>query len=230
MPPKKRPRAAEPFTVDVPKPLPTEFDGSHWWTEVDGRRLRLSNLTKIFWPERGYTKGDLVAYYHNIAPRILRYLKDRPLTLKRMPDGRNGGHFFEKDAPSYAPEWMPRCHVPHFETEFWGGRRKAGPKDYNDFLMVLDEAALLYVANLGCIEMHPLHARCESLDKPDYLFFDLDPAEGARYSDVVVVAQYVRAALGAFDLPSYPKLSGMTGVQVFVPIVRGRASTRRASS
>jgi bifunctional non-homologous end joining protein LigD len=214
-------RASEVFTVEVPKPLRTQFDGTHWWTDVGGRRLRLSNLNKIFWPERGYTKGDLLAYYHNIGPRILRYLRDRPLTLRRMPDGTNGPHFFEKDAPAYTPDWMPRCHVPHFETEFWGGRRKAGPKDFNDFLMANDEAGLLYIANLGCIEMHPLHARCSSLDKPDYLFFDLDPAEGASFEDVVIVAGYVRAALGALDLPSYPKTSGMTGVQVYVPIARG---------
>src|SRR5207249_11622866 len=105
-------RAGGPaFTVDFPKELPAERRGEHWWMEVDGQELRLSNLDKVFWPDEGYTKGDLVAYYYNVAPRILPYLAGRPLTMKRMPNGMTGRHFYEKEARSHTPPRIPRCAV-----------------------------------------------------------------------------------------------------------------------
>jgi bifunctional non-homologous end joining protein LigD len=176
--------------------------------EVDGRRLRLSNLDKVFWPQEGYTKGDLLAYYYNVAPTILRYLQGRPLTMKRMPDGIEGPHFYEKNAPSHTPDWMPRCRVESEEDEARMG--------YNDFLVANDVAGLLFVANLGAIEFHPLHSRCESIDHPDYLFFDLDPFEPATFEDVLAVARHVKVALDHLGLPSYPKTSGATGMQIYV--------------
>src|SRR5437773_5017734 len=104
-----RRRSGPAFTIDFPRPLPAERKGEHWWTEADGRRLRLSNLDKVFWPEEGYTKGDLIAFYYNIAPWILPYLHQRPLTMKRMPNGISGQFFYEKEAPSHTPPWMQRC-------------------------------------------------------------------------------------------------------------------------
>ena len=196
------------FRVETPKPLPAERDGEHWWMETDGRRLRLSNLDKVFWPDEGYTKGDLLAYYYNAADLIMPYLRDRPLTMKRMPDGITGPHFYEKNAPSHTPEWMPRCRVESDDDE-----AKMG---YNDFLVANDLAGLLFVANLGAIEFHPLHSRCDSIDHPDYLFFDLDPFPPATFEDVLAVARHVRAALDHLGLPSYPKTSGATGMQVYV--------------
>jgi bifunctional non-homologous end joining protein LigD len=175
---------------------------------VDGRRLRLSNLDKVFWPEEGYTKGDLLAYYYNVADTLLPYLADRPLTMKRMPDGITGPYFYEKNAPSHTPEWVPRCRVAGDDDEARTG--------YNDFLVANELAGLLFVANLGAIEFHPLHSRCDSIDHPDYLFFDLDPFEPATFDDVLAVARHVRTALEHLGLPSYPKTSGATGMQIYV--------------
>lgn len=181
--------------------------------EREGRRLRLSNLDKPYWPDEGYTKGDLLAYYFNLAETLLPYLRDRPLTMKRMPDGIRGPYFFEKNAPEHTPDWMPRCRVESEEDEARMG--------YNDFLVANDVAGLLFVVNLGAIEMHPLHSRCATIDHPDYLFFDLDPFPPATFEDVLAVARHVRAALEALGMPSWPKTSGATGMQVYVGIEPG---------
>ena len=210
MPARKRRTGDRAFTVELPTPLGAEKSGDAWWLEVEGRELRLSNLDKVFWPEEGYTKGDLLAYYLNVAPLILPHLSDRPLTMKRMPDGIAGPHFYEKTAPSHTPEWIPRCPVRSEDS-------KGGVIGY---LMVNDLPSLLYVANLGCIEMHPLHSRCGSVDTPDYLFFDLDPMD-APFEAVRTVALHVKAALDALGVASYPKTSGATGIQIYVPVEAG---------
>ncbi|RPJ13205.1 MAG: hypothetical protein EHM22_04950 [Actinobacteria bacterium] len=209
MSPRKK-ASGRAFTVEFPQPLPAEKRGDAWWMDAEGRELRLSNLDKVFWPDEGYTKGDLVAYYYNVAELILPHLRERPLTMKRMPDGISGPFFYEKTAPSHTPDWIPRCPVRSDES-------KDGVIGY---LMVNDLATLLFVANLGCIEMHPLHSRCSTIETPDYLFFDLDPM-GASFEDVLIVARHVRAALGALGLTGYPKTSGATGVQIYVPVERG---------
>ena len=207
-----RKRASGPaFTAALPKPLPVEKRGEAWWMEVDGRELRLSNLDKVFWPDEGYTKGDLVGYYYNAAGLILPHLLERPLTMKRMPDGIAGDFFYEKSAPSHTPDWLPRCPV---ESE----DAKTGLIDY---LMVEDTAGVLFMANLGCIEFHPLHSRCRSVESPDYLFFDLDPFPPITFGDVLAVALHVKAALDALGLVGYPKTSGATGVQIYVPVEPG---------
>jgi bifunctional non-homologous end joining protein LigD len=207
---KKKVTSGRAITVEFPKQLEAEKRGDAWWAEVDGRELRLSNLDKVFWPDEGYTKGDLVAYYLNVGRLILPYLGQRPLTMKRMPDGVAGGFFYEKTAPSHTPDWIERCPVQSDDA-------RTGVIGY---LMVNDLSTLLYVANLGCIEMHPLHSRCMSVEQPDYLFFDLDPM-GAPFEDVIAVALHVRAALDALGLVGYPKTSGATGVQIYVPIENG---------
>ncbi len=202
-------RRDRPFTLEVPRPLPVQRRGDAWWAEVAGRELRLSNLDKIFWPEEGYTKGDLLAYYLNVADLLLPYLRQRPLTMKRMPDGIAGPFFYEKSAPSHTPSWMPRCPV-----EGEGG-------DLIDYLMVEDPAGLLFVVNLGCIELHPLHSRCGTLSSPDYLFFDLDPFPPVTFEDVLAVARHVRVVLQGLGLEGHPKTSGATGLQVLVPLTPG---------
>lgn len=198
------------FTIDMPLELPVRQEGDHWWMEHEGRELRLSNLKKIWWPEEGFTKGDVLRYYWNVAPLIIPHLRERPLTRKRMPNGIDGEFFYEKEKPAGIPEWVPYCPVLDAETG----------KVIN-YLTAPDAGALLFVANLGAIEMHPLHARCHSIDLPDYLFFDLDPFEPATFDDVRIVARHVRAALDALGLASYPKISGATGMQIFVPILQG---------
>ena len=212
MPSRKRATSGgHAFTLELPKSLDVRQDGDAWWAEVDGRELRLSNLTKLFWPTEGYTKGDLLAYYWNVADLVGPYLHARPLTMKRMPDGAEGPFFYEKTAPSHTPDWIHRCKVLSEDA-------KAGVIDY---LTVDDAATLLYVANLGCIEMHPLHSRCEDVEHPDYFFFDLDPFEPYTYEDVLTVARHIKVLLDQLGLVAYPKTSGATGLQIYVPVRRG---------
>ena len=209
MPAKKRGGPA--FTVEFPRPLEARRDGDAWWFEIDGRELRLSNLTKPYWPQ-GITKGDLLSYYLNAADLIVPHLAGRPLTMKRMPDGIEGPFFYEKTAPAHTPDWIERCQV-HSDDA------KGGVIDY---LMVNDTASLLYVANLGCIEFHPLHSRCADVAHPDYLFFDLDPFPPYTYEDVLAVARHIKVLLDQFGLSAYPKTSGATGMQIYLPVERGR--------
>ncbi len=204
-------RGGPAFTVEFPDPLPAERRGEAWWVEIAGRELRLSNLDKVFWPDEGYTKGDLVAFYHNVAALILPHLLERPLTMKRMPDGVAGPFFYEKSAPSHTPDWLPRCPVLSEDA-------KDGLIDY---LMVEDAAGVLFMANLGCIEFHPLHSRCRSVESPDYLFFDLDPFPPITFDDVLAVALHVKTALDSLGLTGYPKTSGATGMQIYVPVEPG---------
>ncbi|MGZ5297187.1 MAG: non-homologous end-joining DNA ligase, partial [Actinomycetota bacterium] len=214
MPPKLHRARTSPtaFTVEFPKAIEARPDGDVWWFEVDGRELRLSNLNKVFWPDEGYTKGDLIAYYFNVAQLMLPHLTGRPLTMKRMPDGIDGPFFYEKSAPSHVPDWIGRCKV-------LSGDAKTGVIDY---MTIEDTAGLLYIANLGCIEFHPLHSRCEDVEHPDYLFFDLDPFPPYTYEDVLTVARHIKALLDQLGLTAFPKTSGATGLQIFVPIERGR--------
>ncbi len=202
------------FTVEFPHDLDARRDGDAWWFEIDGRELRLSNLNKVFWPDEGYTKGDLVAYYLNVAELIVPHLRERPLTMKRMPDGINGPHFYEKSAPSHVPDWIGRCKVLSEDA-------KTGVIDY---MTIEDAAGVLYVANLGCIEFHPLHSRCEDVEHPDYLFFDLDPFPPYTYEDVLTVARHIKTLLDQLGLNAYPKTSGATGMQIYMPIEHGRYS------
>ena len=190
-----------------PRPLPARRAGDAWLLEADGRRLRVSNLDKRYWPDDGYSKGDLLAYYWNVAELLLPHLRDRPLTMKRMPDGLAGEPFYEKQVPAHAPDWLPTAAVPsEDETRVV------------EFVVVQDLPTLEYVANLGCIEMHPLHSRAGSLDRPDYAFFDLDPFPPYTFADVRTVAMLVKVVLDGLGLRGYPKTSGATGMQVFVPL------------
>ena len=213
MPPKrKRARTSpEPFTIAFPTALDARKDGDAWWFEVDGRELRLSNLDKIFWPDEGYTKGDLIAYYLNVSDLMLPHLAQRPLTMKRMPDGIDGPFFYEKSAPSHVPDWIGRCKVLSEDA-------KTGVIDY---MTIEDTAGLLFIANLGCIEFHPLHSRCVDVEHPDYLFFDLDPFPPYTYEDVLTVARHIKALLDQLGLAAFPKTSGATGLQIFLPVERG---------
>lgn len=194
-------------TVEFPTAFTPSKRGEHWYVESDGRELKLSNLTKVLWPEKGYTKGDLLAAYFNLAPWLLPYLRDHPLTLWRMPDGIHGDHFFEKQAPAHTPDWVPRAYV-----------EGAGSRGHIDYLMAQDVASLLYVANLGCIEMHPLHSRQFDMTVPDYAFFDLDPFPPITFAQVRRTALIINAALRQLGLKGYPKISGATGIVVYVPL------------
>jgi bifunctional non-homologous end joining protein LigD len=174
-----------------------------------GREVRLSNLRKPFWPALGITKGDLLQYYADVSPSLLPHLHDRAMVMKRYPHGWDGAFFFMKRAPEPRPAWIETCSIKHDSG------------NVIDFPIIQDLAALLWVVNLGCIDLNPWYARCDDTDRPDFLHFDLDPVEGATFARVRETALAVRAALDALELPSYPKTTGSKGIHVYVPIVRG---------
>ena len=172
------------------------------------RAVRLTNLEKVFWPEEGHTKGDLIAYYRAISPWILRYLRDRPLVMTRFPDGIHGKSFFQKDAPGFGPEWLRK-------ERMWsehGGREI-------DYFVCDDEESLLYVINLGTIPLHIWASRVGSLQRPDWCILDLDP-KGAPFGNVVKVALAARRLCDEIELPAYLKTSGSTGLHVLIPLGR----------
>jgi bifunctional non-homologous end joining protein LigD len=196
-------------TVEFPVELPVVKKGQHWVARAGARELKLSNLNKVFWPEEGYTKGDLLTYYFNISGAMLPHLIERPLTLKRMPNGITGDFFYEKNAPKHTPSWMPTIPV----------KAEAETKTIN-FLSVNDVVHMLWIVNLGAIEFHPLHARGSQQNRPDYAFFDLDPFEPAGYDEVKHVASLIKLVLDRLELRCYPKTSGATGMQIMVPLDR----------
>ncbi|MEX1181865.1 MAG: non-homologous end-joining DNA ligase [Gemmatimonadota bacterium] len=179
--------------------------------EVNGREVRLTNLDKVFWPESGISKGDLIEYYAQIAPALLPHLVDRAMVMKRYPHGIDGDFFFMKRAPEPRPDWIETCPIEH------------GSGSIIHFPMIQDAAALLWVINLGCIDLNPWYARCDDVDRPDFLHFDLDPVPGATWERVVEAALLVQEALAALEMPAYPKTSGSKGIHIYVPIVRGPA-------
>lgn len=177
---------------------------------VDGRELRLTNLNKIYFPENGYRKRDLLAYYFWAAPIILPFLKDRPLVLRRYPNGIHGVPFFQKDAGKDTPDWVKTVAI---ASE--SGRHSGGTVHY---VVANDRATLLYLTNLGCIDHNPWSNRYDDQDHPDYAFFDLDPSEGATFGDVIRFARLLLETLGKMGLKAYPKTSGATGFHIYVPI------------
>jgi bifunctional non-homologous end joining protein LigD len=196
----------EPFTVEWRALPPITQRDNAWYADIGGRQVRLTNLDKRFWPDEGYTKGDVIAYYLTMADAVLPYVRDRPLTMKRMPNGVAGDFFYEKQAPSHTPPWIRTAPVVAIRS---GARI--------DYVLATDAASLAWIANLGCIELHPWHSRVQSLGAPDYAFFDLDPF-GVDFSVVRDVALHVKAVLEQLGLRGYPRTSGATGMQVYVPL------------
>ena len=176
------------------------------------RELRLSNLDKPFWPDEGITKGDLIAYYRDVAEVLVPHLRQRPFTMRRYPDGWQGKHFFQKQSPTHMPSWIKRSPQPASTRE--------GEKKVIDYALVDDELALLWMANMGCIDMHAWSSRVDKPERPDWVMFDLDPSEGATFDDVVAVAGLVKETLDLLELASYPKTSGSRGIHVLVPVAR----------
>jgi bifunctional non-homologous end joining protein LigD len=197
--------------LTFPTELPAAGTSKKRFVSTDGVEVSVTNLEKVFWPDEGITKGDLLAYYFNIGETILPYLHDRPLALKRMPDGVTGKYFFQRNAPDYTPDWVNLCAIE--------------PEDgkVDETVIITKLADLLFVANLGCIEMHPLHSRCERYDVPDYMVLDLDPMEPAGFAEALVIAKQVKVVLDFLELEGYPKTSGATGVQVYVPVAEGHS-------
>src|SRR3954468_15407541 len=180
----------------------------HAVVAVDGKEVRLTNLRKVFWPAIGLTKGDLLQYYADVAPVLLPHIRNRAMVMKRYPHGAGGEFFFMKRAPSPRPEWIEICSIDH------------GSKGIIDFPMIQDVAALLWVVNLGCIDLNQWYATCDDVDRPDYVHFDLDPG-AAPFDRVLESALIVKEALDTLKMPAYVKTTGSKGLHVYVPIVRG---------
>jgi bifunctional non-homologous end joining protein LigD len=180
---------------------------------VEGR-VKLSNLDKVFFAKEGITKGDLLDYYRAVAPVLLPHLRQRPFTMRRYPDGAEGKAFFQKDAPSHMPEWIPRFRVEVSTRE--APRRKK----WIEAPVVNDEDALLWMVNMGCIDMNTWYSRVDKPDRPDFVLFDLDPSADAGFKETVQVALIVKQALDALGLVSFPKTSSADGMHVLVPVER----------
>jgi bifunctional non-homologous end joining protein LigD len=175
---------------------------------VANKEVRLTNLRKTFWPELRLTKGDLLQYYADVAAALLPHIRNRAMVMKRYPHGAAGPFFFMKRAPEPRPRWIETCRIDH------------GSGNVIDFPMIQDEAALMWVINLGCIDLNQWYATCDDVDRPDYLHFDLDPGVAA-FDRVIESALIVREALESLNMRPLAKTTGSKGMHVYVPIVRG---------
>jgi len=203
-------RASEPPVRTPSKKPPIVIpDSASAEIEVAGEAVRLTNLNKLFWPDSQITKRDLLQYYAGISPVLMPHLVDRAMVMKRYPDGAYGKSFFQKRAPDPRPKWVPVCEILHPSANLV------------DFPVIQSAAGLLWVVNLGCIDLNPWYARCDDVDRPDYLHFDLDPTPGADFNQVRQTALVVRDALAELKVPCYPKTTGSRGIHIYVPIVRG---------
>ncbi|HEX7082581.1 MAG TPA: DNA ligase D [Gaiellaceae bacterium] len=178
------------------------------------RTLKLSNLDKPFWPDEEITKGDLLAYYRQVAPVLVPHLRKRPFTMRRYPDGAYGEAFFQKDAPKHMPDWIPTYRA------LVSTRDRSRSKKHVDFPLVDDELALLWMVNMGCIDMNTWYSRVDRPDRPDFVLFDLDPTPEVPWSQTVEVALILRELLDQLGLRSFPKTSGGKGFHVLVPLDR----------
>lgn len=173
--------------------------------KICGHELKFTNLNKLYWPEDGICKRDMLNYYFRVAEYILPYLKDRPQSLNRFPGGIHAGNFYQKDVTGKAPGWVKT--FPHTTNE----------GEHQNYAVGTDEATLLWMASLGCIEMNPWFSRIQSPDMPDYCVIDLDPDKNT-FEQVIRAALEVKKVLDAIDVPGYCKTSGSTGIHIYIPL------------
>jgi bifunctional non-homologous end joining protein LigD len=197
------PRSKRLRTVELPA------DRQDLELTVEGKTVKLTNLGKVFWPDLGITKRDLIQFYADVAPLLLPHIEHRAMVMKRYPNGAYSDFFFQKRAPVPRPDWIDICSIEHSSGSVI------------DFPVVRDVPTLLWVVNLGCIDLNPWYARCDDVNRPDYLHFDLDPVKGADFDDVLKTALRVHEALNSLQLPNYAKTTGSRGIHVYVPIERG---------
>ncbi len=202
-----RSRTLASADVDFPSQVRVTSEGERFVPTTSDRPITFSNVDKLFFPEHGYTKGDLIQYYTSVAPLLLPHLQGRPISMSRFPDGINGPSFYEKRAPGHQPDWMRSVPVP---SDSQGG--------VIDFLLADSPEALMWFANMGCIEIHPFHSTARSLEHPSYAIFDFDPAEGSSWDQVSAAGRLLRVALGQLGLEGHPKVSGSKGLHVYVPL------------
>jgi bifunctional non-homologous end joining protein LigD len=192
----------------LPQPLAIPTSTDNVILRVQGREVRLTNLRKPFWPERQITKGGLIQYYADVADVLLPHIRDRAMVMRRYPDGAAGASLFMKAAPSPRPSWIRTCAISH-----------DGDKVVN-FPVIDDLPSLLWVINLGCIDLNQWYGRCDDYNRPDYLHFDLDPSEGTSFELVRECGLIVRDALETLGMKPLVKTTGSRGLHVYVPIVR----------
>lgn len=173
-------------------------------TKIGKRQLELSNLKKVLFPEDHFVKAELIEYYLRIAPTILRHIKGRPLSLVRFPDGIDGEQFFQKNRPTWAPDWIDHIAL--------------GDEDKVDYILATEEATLVWLANLACIELHQMHCRTPHYDKPDYIVYDLDPPPGYPFKDIVTMAFDLRKLVESYGYHTFVKTTGGKGVHILTPI------------
>jgi bifunctional non-homologous end joining protein LigD len=178
----------------------------------------LSNLDKVLFPEPGFTKRDLIRYYVTISPVMLPYLRDRPLNLWRWPDGVTGKSFWQKQIPSYAPEWIQRWDYP-----------EAGSSESHTYFVADRVATMAWLANHATIDMHPWTSTIDAYRNPTYALIDIDPGTKTTFDEVVTLAKLYRAALGHLDVKAWPKVTGKRGIQIWLPI-EPRYSYRETSA
>src|SRR6185369_13116620 len=199
----KRRRKSPVPEIKLPK------DKNNLDVQLDDHVVRLTNLNKLFWPKLGVTKRDLIQYYLDVAPVLLPHVFDRAMVMKRYPNGAAGEFFFMKRAPSPRPDWIEICNIEH----------ESG--NVINFPMIQDVAALMWVINLGCIDLNQWYAKCDDVDRPDYVHFDLDPTPGASFERVCEAALFLKLALDSIKMPSLLKTTGSKGIHIYVPIKRG---------
>lgn len=175
---------------------------------VEGREIEVTNLEKLLWPDEGITKADYIHFVFMLSHRLLPQLKDRPLTVTRYPDGIDGEGFYQKDCPAYAPDWIPTYPVASDKSD-----------KVTRYILPQEPATLVWLANQAAIEFHPWMSRVQTPEHPDYSVIDLDPSPGATFADVKTVARAVKEVLDHLGLAGYPKLSGATGIHIYVPLI-----------
>ena len=186
--------------------LPKDID--NLTLEVGDRSVALTNLRKVFWRKLGITKGRLIQYYIDVSKYLLPHLKNRAMVMKRYPNGIESDFFYMKRAPVPRPDWIQVCRIHH------------GSGNIIDFPIVQDLPSLVWIINLGCIDLNPWYSRCDDTDRPDFLHFDLDPTPGATFPQICEAALVVRDSLDALGFPSYAKTTGSRGIHIYVPIRR----------
>jgi bifunctional non-homologous end joining protein LigD len=199
---------------EVEAELPRSATGIPEVIRKGKRELRLSNLDKPFWPDEGIAKGDLLEYYRAVAGVLVPHLRDRPFTMRRYPDGAYGKAFFQKDAPGHMPDWIPTFRA------LVSTRDKGRTKKWVEFPLVNDELALLWMVNMGCIDMNTWYSRVDRPDRPDFVLFDLDPTPEVPWQQTIEVALILKELLDTLELESFPKTSGGKGFHVLVPLDR----------
>jgi bifunctional non-homologous end joining protein LigD len=193
--------AETPNRVEIPR------TGKNLHLGFGDRVVRVSNLDKVFFPEIPLTKRDLIQYYVDVAPWLLPHIARRPMVMKRQPNGAAGDFFYMKNAPSPRPDWIETVSIPH-------------DSGTTEFPLIDDLPSLVWVINLGCIDLNPWYSRADDWNRPDFLHFDLDPSPGATFAEVREVALHVRDLLAELGIPSWPKTTGSRGIHVYVPIRR----------